>query len=194
MRMNLARKLVLVGLALVVLPVLGLGGFSLWRLRAISRKTVEQSSAAMEVQVQENLANSLCNSARTVQDIVESVHNDTRRLAGSANLANFLTILDGTNEVWNKSLQATAFQALSAVRILCATHTAAQQGELKHDLAFATFLLSVRRRPSVNHGAWLASDQSVQQGIAGDLPAPAAGGGECSPAERFVRHAHTHRR
>ncbi len=187
MRMNLARKLVLVGLALVVLPVLGLGGFSLWRLRAISRKTVEQSSAAMEVQVQENLANSLCNSARTVQDIVESVHNDTRRLAGSANLANFLTILDGTNEVWNKSLQATAFQALSAVRILCATHTAAQQGELKHDLAFATFLLSAHGgvRPSTTEHGWQAINQFSKASQEISLPLLQVGESVLQPNDSF---------
>ena len=172
MRMNLGRKLVLVSLVLVVLPVVVLGAFAIWRFVGFSDATIRQSSTAMTDQIQEVLVTGATASRESAAKLVLTAQTDTQQLTGSTNLLGYLGARQGSNEASNQEVERQACRLLEGVETLCRSHVQALRSRLQSNLAVAEHLLQLQGTPRLasDEHAWTAVNQFTKTTQSVSLP------------------------
>ena len=143
MRMSLRGKLIATSLGMVLLPVVGIGGLSLYQFRNFGQRTCDQSYANLREDAVNTLSKGVQADAAILQQFLDRVEGDARTLANAATLRTFLLARQGRSDLFNNLGRQEIFRIVSGIEAACATQGELINRMLESDLALIT---SVRDR------------------------------------------------
>ncbi len=128
-KMSLKRKLILVCLALTIVPIAVVGGFSIVQVDQLGTNTSEQAYTSLEEQAKTILNTGVAADRERVSALIDKAEGDARQLAGSANMVGYLTAKQGKNELLNDLAQEELFKIAEGVMLSCEAQTAVADPE-----------------------------------------------------------------
>lgn len=153
--LSLRVRLVLLCILLAFIPVLIIGGLSLWQLKSFGTQTVEQTSSAMEGQALEILSAGVEKDKATIRHILDKTDSDVQRLATSSNMTGYLKAAAGENEVLNDLAQKEVIGIVESIGAICRFQQGVVQKKVSADFASAESLIT-------NRGNMKSADASVE--------------------------------
>ncbi len=169
---TLGQKLILASLALVMVPLLLLGGLAVYRFLGFGRAVTDTAAVTLEKEALANLSAGVRVDRMIVNNFVQSAENAVRDLAASPNLIGYLQCKAGQNKVWNAMNQQEVSRILQGIHAACAAQQQMLESTLRHNLAVAEYLLN-RAGPlmvSDTSHDWAAVDQVTQAKVPAALP------------------------
>ncbi len=100
-KLSLRAKLISICAVLVVLPVLIVGGFSLYSLDSFGTQTSDDAYAALRGQAEKILQTGVQADYERVDGLVRAGQRGAKRLANSANMRGYVTASQGRNDLFN---------------------------------------------------------------------------------------------
>jgi hypothetical protein len=171
--MNLSKRLIGTSLALVIIPVLLMGGLALWSLVSFSREVAESSAKAFSDEARQVLTTGSKNDVETILNFTRGIEADTRKLAQSGNVLRYSQALVGKNKESNQASENEAKAAVGNVLRLCKAQQVFLELTLVKNLAVAESLLKKTGQVGLatNAATWQAVNQVTKQSSAITLPA-----------------------
>ncbi len=189
MRMTLSKKLIVTSLALVIIPLLIMGGLALWSITSFSREVTQSSGTALSEEAQKMLTTGSKNAVETLLNFTRSLETDTRKLAQSGNVLCYAEAQAGQNKESNQASENEAKGVLANVLRLCQVQQVFLEATLVKNLAVAESFLQ-RAGPvnlATNTVTWPAVNQASQQSSAITLPALQLGAVIIEPNKSFAK-------
>jgi hypothetical protein len=172
LRVSLKVRLLLVSFLLVIVPVVIVGLLSFNQLKSFSRETVDQSFAGLEKQAIDMLSSGIKVDLERVQGFMEKSEGDTRNLAGSYRLSNYLESHEGKNQLLNTMVEKEVARTVEGIVEMCKVQQELLQKKLDGDLAVTEHLLSTYGKPVLLAATseWKAANQFTQESQTISLP------------------------
>jgi methyl-accepting chemotaxis protein len=169
---SLAKRLILISLSLVIIPVALMGGLGLWSLTHFSRQSSDSASTALEQEALTSLQLGCQTDKETVQSLIESVEKDCVKLALSGNMQGYLQSLLGINERQNEAAANEARRILEGLLQTCRTQQKSLQTALSHNLSVAEYVLSKAGTATLRTDieSWTAINQFSKEKSNASLP------------------------
>jgi methyl-accepting chemotaxis protein len=172
MKMNLSKRLILTSLALVIIPLLLMGGLALWSLTSFSRQVMQSSVKALSEEARQMLTTGSKNDVETILNFTCNIEAETRKLAQSGNVVRYSQAQVGKNQESNQASENEAKGALGSILRLCKVQQVFLEATLVKNLAVAEDLLKKAGQVGLttNTATWQAVNQITKQSSPITLP------------------------
>jgi len=173
MKLSLSKRLIATSLALVILPLLIMGGLALWSLTSFSRVVTQSSVKALTEEAQQMLTSGSKSDGESILNFTRSIEVDARKLAQAGNVLRYAQVQAGKNKESNQASENEARAILGSLLRLCQVQQVSLETTLGKNLAAAENLLQKagQVRLATNTATWQAVNQSSKQSSTVTLPA-----------------------
>lgn len=145
-RFSLKAKLVLICLGLVVVPVLLIGGFSLYQFKSFGENALARSAVALEKQGLDSLTRGVEKDQQTIRNFLRRVQNDAVKLAASSLMMGYVATKDMENNFSNRSVDRQIESVITGILQMCKIQQSLLEKQLDVNLSVAEYLLSSHGR------------------------------------------------
>jgi hypothetical protein len=136
-KLTLAQKLIMSSIGLVLVPVLIIGIYSLWRFATFSSGIQDSATTMLEESGAESLQIGANTDKQIVSEFINGLGRDCIKLSESGNLTGYLEASKGENQTWNEIAQKEARRILDGINNVCVAQQQTLQSSLDHNLAVA---------------------------------------------------------
>lgn len=173
MKLSLSKRLIATSLALVILPLLIMGGLALWSLTTFSRSATQSSVKALSEVAQQMLTSGSKSDGETILNFTRSIEADVQKLAQAGSVLRYSQVQVGKNKESNQASENEARATLANVLRLCQVQQVSLEATLGKNLAAAENLLEKAGQVQLatNTATWQAVNQVSKQSSAITLPA-----------------------
>jgi hypothetical protein len=140
--MKIAAKLNSLCVSLVVIPLLLVGGFSLYELMKFSDEVTGMADERLTTDAEEQLLTGARTVRNEVDVFVDTLVTDTLKLAGSGTLMSYLEASTGESELWNRFSRTYCESILRGIVEGAAIQNASAEKTLKSSLALAEVIMN----------------------------------------------------
>ncbi|MFP4107425.1 MAG: methyl-accepting chemotaxis protein, partial [Phycisphaerae bacterium] len=121
-KLSLRNKLIGLSLLLVIVPIAGLGVFSLYEIRQMGSESSELAASGLQEQAGTILVNGVRADRERVAGYVESVEFNARRFAESSSMKRYLAAREGTDKLFNSMARKELTRIIGGLLQTCRTH------------------------------------------------------------------------
>lgn len=159
-KLSLKAKLVAICVALTIVPVLLVGGFSLWQLKSFSGEVLDLSYAGLEKQAQSSLTNGLMADRERVLAFINKAQGNVLQLAASSNMKAYLESTMGKNNLLNTLAAKEVNRIVEGLIDNCSAQQALIQKQLDGALAVSEHLLNSKGAATLTSlsSDWMATN------------------------------------
>ncbi len=177
--MKISTKILAMNLAMALLPVALMGILALYQLQQFSEESVANASETLERQAVELLQKGVREEIYLLNMLKDRVVRDVDRLAQSPTINEYVTALNGRNDVWNFLAEKEARGILDGLLRMCYVKREAVEQRLHASMMVLERLASARgpvKLDSSKMRDWQATNQYTQLATKVTLPELKIGG------------------
>ncbi len=169
---TIGKKLVISSLGLVVIPLLVMGGQSIWSLTSFSREVTHSSVQALREEAEKNLTAGAKSDAASVQSFMRSIEADALKLAQTGSMQRYTKSLVGKDQESNQSSENEATAVVTNILRLCRLQQTYQAPTLERDMKIAAGTLESAGRPALGAETitWAVANPSAGGAASVTLP------------------------
>jgi methyl-accepting chemotaxis protein len=184
---SLKKKLVVMSLALVLTPIVIVGGLAMQQLWSFGMSVSDAAYENFETEAMHNLQAGVKSDAGLIQAVMDKAEGDTRVLANSAIIRSYLESQQGQNILFNEMAQQEVCRIVEGILATCRAQQALLQKKINSDLMVASRLCEDAGgvEVSAEKQNWQALNQFTQKSVSVEVPLWRIGGQAIRPETSF---------
>ncbi len=184
---SLRKKLVAISLALVLTPIVIVGGLALQQLWSFGMSVSDSAYENFETEAKHNLQAGVKSDTGLIQAVMDKAEGDTRVLANSAIIHSYLESQQGQNILFNEMAQQEVCRIVEGILATCRAQQALLQKKINSDLMVAWRLCEDAGGVEVTSEKqnWQAQNQFTKKSVSVEVPLWRIGGHAIRPETSF---------